>query len=159
MSRLHRLRWLGVALASIGALSLLYACALVAWQYAARLETGSWISLPASLVFAEKTGRVADIAPFLPRLPAAWLGDAEAARWILERLHIGLPYAVAGLVLLLIGVVMVLRQNERIRLEAQAAADRLRRVRLGQYGDPADRREPYIGASVPEVPERQRKAA
>jgi hypothetical protein len=159
MSRPRKLKWLGVSLAGVGALSLLYACALVAWQYAARLETGTWIALPASLVFAEKTGKLADIAAFLPQLPAAWLGNAEAVQWILERVHIGLPYAAAGLVLLLMGVVMVLRQNERIRLEAQAAADRLRRVRLGQYGDPADRREPYIGPSIPEVPERQRKAA
>lgn len=83
----------------------------------------------------------------------------EELAWILERVHIGVPFAVLGILLLAMGVMMVLRQNEILRIEAQAAADRLRRVRLGQYGDPADRREPYIGPSIQEVPERTRKAA
>jgi len=77
---------------------------------------------------------------------------------MLERVHVGVPFAAAGLVLLPAGVLMVVRQNELLRMEARAAADRLRRVRLGQYGDP-DRREPYIGPAIPEIPERARKAA
>jgi hypothetical protein len=153
MSRPHSLRWLGAGLASIGGLSLLYACSLLAWQYASRLQTGNWIALPLKSVFGDPA------APFLPQLPAEWLGDNAALAWVLERLHIGVPFALVGFVLLFIGVRMVLRQNETLRMEQRAAADRMRRVRLGQYGDPGGRREPYIGASAPEVAERQRKAA
>lgn len=138
MTKSHGLRWLGAALACIGGLSLLCASALVAWQYASRLQTGKWTALPAS----------------------SMLGSVpEELAWILERVHIGVPFAAIGFALLALGAVMVLRQNELIRIEAQAAADRLRRVRLGQYGDPAERREPYIGASTPDLPEGTRKAA
>ena len=158
MPRQHRLRWLGAGLACAGALLVLYACALLAWQYAMRIDSGAWIALPASLVFAAQTGKLAPIAAFLPDLPAAWLGDSLAMTWMLEHVHVGVPFAAAGLVLLPAGVLMVVRQNELLRMEARAAADRLRRVRLGQYGDP-DRREPYIGPAIPEIPERARKAA
>ena len=140
MSRPHRLRWVGAGLACVGTLALLYACALLAWQYASRVTTGNWVALP--------------IAAFLPRLPP----QPEALTWALERVHIGVPFAVIGFILLAIGVVMVLRQNEILRIEERAAADRLRRVRLGQYGDP-DRKEPYIGSRIPEIPERTKKAA
>src|SRR5687767_9838000 len=157
MSKPHRLRWVGAGLACVGVLPLFYACALLAWQYASRVTTGNWIALPASLAFADQAalgGRVAPIAAFLPHLPPA----PEALAWALELVHIGVPFAVIGFVLLAIGVMMVLRQSEIARIEERAAADRLRRVRLGQYGDP-ERREPYIGSSIPEIPERTRKAA
>jgi hypothetical protein len=147
------MRWLGASLACIGSLSLLYAGSLLAWQYVSRLQSGKWISLPARSLFGDP------VAPFLPQLPAEWVGDNVAVAWVLERLHIGVPFALLGAGLLAVGVMTVLRQNEKLRMEARAAADRLRRVRLGQYGDPAGRREPYIGAGAPEIPERQRKAA
>lgn len=157
MSRPYRLRWVGAGLACVGVLPLFYACALLAWQYASRVTTGNWIALPASLAFADQaalSGKVAPIAAFLPHLPPA----PEALTWALESVHIGVPFVVIGFVLLAIGVMMVLRQSEIARIEERAAADRLRRVRLGQYGDP-ERREPYIGPSIPEIPERTRKAA
>lgn len=154
----HRLRWLGAGLACAGALLVLYACALVAWQYAMRIETGAWVSLPANVMFAAQTGKLAPISAFLPDLPAAWLGDNVAVAWTFERFHIGVPFAALGLFLLPAGVLMVVRQNELLRIEERAAADRMRRVRLGQYGDP-ERREPYIGSAIPEIPERTRKAA
>lgn len=131
-------------MAGAGALSLLGACALLAWQYATRLQTGAWVGLP--------------IASYLPDVPAGWIGQYPALSWILEKIHVGAPFGVIGAVLLVMGVLMVLRQNEILRMQERAAADRLRRVRLGQYGDP-DRREPYIGPSIPEIPERHRKAA
>lgn len=158
MSRPHRLRGVGAGLACAGAILLLYACALLAWQYAMRIETGTWVALPANIAFAAQTGKLAPIAAFLPDLPAAWLGEHVAIAWVLERLHIGVPFAVIGVVLLAIGALIVSRQTAILRMEERAAADRLRRVRLGQYGDP-DRREPYIGPAIPEIPERTRKAA
>ena len=158
MSRPHRLKWLGAGLACVGTLLLLYACALLAWQYASRIETGAWVALPANVVFAAQTGKLAPIAAFVPDLPAAWRGEHIAVTWVLEHLHIGVPFAVIGVILLAIGALMTSRQNAIIRMEERAAADRLRRVRLGQYGDP-DRREPYIGPGIPEIPERTRKAA
>lgn len=158
MSRPHRLKWIGAGVACAGALLLLYACALLAWQYAMRVETGTWVALPANVVFASQTGKLAPIAALVPDLPSAWLGEHIAITWVLERLHIGVPFALIGVVLLAVGALMVSRQSAILRMEERAAADRLRRVRLGQYGDP-ERREPYIGPAIPEIPERTRKAA
>jgi hypothetical protein len=143
MSRQHLLKWLGAGLAAIGGLSLLCACALLAWQYVSRLQTGKWIALPLRSMLGD----------------AEWLGQNVVVTWVLERLHIGVPFALIGLGLLAIGVLVVRRENEIIRMQERAAADRLRRVRLGQYGDPAGRREPYMGEGAPEISARQRKAA
>ena len=145
-------------MAGVGTLPLLYACALLAWQYAARITTGNWIALPTNVVFSAQTDKLAPIAAVLPDLPAAWLGETPAIGWVLERLHIGVPFALVGFILLAIGVLIVLRQNEVLRMEERMTADRLRRVRLGQYGE-LERREPYIGPAIPEIPERTRKAA
>lgn len=158
MSKVHSKRWLGAGFACAGALALLYACTLLAWQYATRITTGTWVALPVDIVFTAQTGKTAPIASFLPDLPAAWIGQHPGLAWMLEKVHIGLPFALAGAALLLIGVLMVLRQSELLRMEERVAADRLRRVRLGQYGD-LERREPYIGPSIPDIPERHRKAA
>lgn len=160
MHRAHLKRWLGAALATVGALPLLYLCSLLAWQYGSRLETGKWIALPASLAFADKVP-----LPYLPKLPAAWLAQTEA--WppvhlaltsVLAWLHIGLVFAVIGVVLMAFGVLMVWKQNELLRIEEQARADRLRRVQLRQYGE-YERREPFIGPGIPANHSDRREAA
>ena len=158
MSRTYGLRWAGAVLAGMGALPLLYACVLFAWQYAARITTGNWIALPAKVLFSAQTDALAPIAMLLPDLPAAWLGANPLIGWALERVHIGVPFALIGVLAMAIGVLTVLRQNQVLRREERLTADRLRRVRLGQYGE-LERREPYIGPAVPEIPERIRKVA
>lgn len=157
-----RLGWLsGVSLVVLGALPVLYALGLLAWQFGNRLMTGTSVPLSVAALFKEH-----DYA-FLPQLPAAWLqgawiGSPEAQKTlagILSSLHFGLLVAVPGLVLSALGAWIVLRQAAAIDVEKRRREDRLRRVRVGQYRGP-ERVEPFIGAGdIAEAPERKREAA
>jgi hypothetical protein len=145
-------RLLGMALVLAGLACLLYVSALVSWQITARMETGAWVPLPAALLFDGQAG-----PRFVPELPAAWLAMLQA--WppimeILQRLHIGLLFALPGALLGGLGAYMVVSQRNILRLELQRAEDRLRRVAV--YRESA-RREPYIGPAAEEQPRSERR--
>lgn len=138
-------RLLGMALVLAGLVSLLCISALVSWQITARVDTGTWVPLPAALLFDGQA------APrFLPEAPAAWVAALRAWPQLMEllgRMHVGLLFALPGALLGGLGAFMVIRQRDLVRLERQRAEDRLRRVPL--YRDSA-RREPFIGPASEE---------
>lgn len=139
----------------------LYLLGLLAWQYSVRVQAGSWPPLPASLAFTDHTalqaagGKIGAVAGFLPQLPSAWLASAEARPdvhavllWILQYTHIGVIFALCGLLAMWIGVRLAARQSSVIRYEKQRRDDHRRRVRLRQYGE-TERLEPFIGPGIP----------
>ena len=146
-SLLARLLSAGLVLA--GLLSVLYLLALVGWQYYMQVKTGSWAPLPASLAFDDRAyvpdARLLQVLPFLPELPRA----PEWSAWILSRLHVAVLPALMGILLVAFGMRITAQRNLIDRHDLRAREDRLRRVRLGQYGDASgaiERREPYIGS-------------
>ena len=142
----------GVALVVAGLLPVLYFVALLAWQIIAFFQTGSWVALPATLLFTEhsllQAGKAAPVLPFIPEFP--WAGQ-QAAALILDRLQVGLIFALVGLALMALGALGALRQMAVSRAQKQRDEDRVRRVRDYRREDnriePIDERmEPYIGS-------------
>jgi hypothetical protein len=130
-----------VVLVAAGLVPVLYLVALFVWQIAARVQAGSWVPFPATLLFSEHS------FAFIPEFP--WVAPKVLAL-ILDRLHLGLVFALPGLVVMAFGVLVALRQKALIRALKQRAEDRLRRVReYRREGSGADyrdgRREPFIG--------------
>jgi hypothetical protein len=158
-----RLGWLsGISLVVLGALPVLYALGLFAWQFGNRLMSGASVPLSVAALFEEHAW------PFLPQLPAAWLqsawiGSPEAHKTlaaILSSVHFGVLVALPGLVLLALGAWLVLRQAAAIDAEKRRREDRLRRLRVGQYRGP-ERVEPFFGTGevAADPVEQKREAA
>jgi len=132
----------GVALVVAGLLPVLYFVALLVWQIISFFQAGSWVALPATLLFKQHS------LPFIPEFP--WAGH-QAVALILDRLHIGLVFALVGIALMALGALSALRQIAVIRARKQREEDRVRRVRDYRREDnriaPIDERmEPYIGS-------------
>ena len=130
-----------VLLVAAGLVPVLYFVALYVWQITLRLQAGSWVPFPATLLFSEHS------LAFIPEFP--WAAPKALAS-ILDRLHLGLVFALPGLAVMALGVLIALRQIALIREHKQREGDRLRRVReYRQEGSGADawdgRREPFIG--------------
>lgn len=149
------------ALVPAGLALVFYLAALFVWQYSTRLQGGPWVKLPATLLFSDHAAlanaKAAPVLEFIPDFHRTWVADPQAtapeqqvALWVLEQLHVGLGFALAGLMLMALGVLGVRRQNARIRLHKQGRGDRARRMqdyqREGRAPAGLDgRREPYIG--------------
>lgn len=130
-----------VVLVAAGLVAVLYLAALFVWQITLRVEAGSWVPFPATLLFSEHS------LAFIPEF--RWAAP-EALAWILDRLHLGLVFALPGLAAMALGVLVALRQKALIRVHKQRKEDQLRRVRdyrrEDSGADPWDgRREPFIG--------------
>jgi hypothetical protein len=150
-----------VVLVAAGLVPVLYFVALVTWQFAAVFQAGSWVPLPATLLFTDhsllQAGKAGPVLAFIPEFPWPWLASPgsllpahEAVAWVLSRLHVGLVFAIVGLAVMALGVLIALRQIALIREHKQREGDRLRRVRdYRREGSGADawdgRREPFIG--------------
>ena len=120
--------WAAVAIAGLA--PVLYLAGLLAWQIVTRLQGGSWVPLPASLLLTEHS------FAFLPALGWAWLMSPDsllpvhtALMWALSRVHAGAIFGVVGLVLIGLGVLGVLRHSAALRIQRQRAEDSRRRVR------------------------------
>lgn len=147
------------ALVVAGLVPLLYFLGLVGWQIAALVQTRSWVPLPASLFFT------AHSFAFIPQFPWAWLASPDsllpahtALMWVLTKVHAGLAFGLAGLALVAVGILGVLRQRAVLRAQRQAIDDRQRRVRDYRNDNSAaptldERLEPFIS-----VPKRSRAA-
>lgn len=119
----------GVVLVVAGLLPVLYFAVLLVWQIAAFFQTGSWLALPATLLFS-------DHSPLLA---------------LLDRLPVRLLFALVGIAAMALGALSALRQMAVIRERKQRDEDRMRRVREYRREDnriePVDERmEPYIGS-------------
>ena len=151
----------GVALVITGLLPVLYLLALLAWQFSALFEAGSWVALPATLLFADhlalQGGKAAPVLPFIPHVPWPWLMSPDSllplhklVATLLGRVHVGLVFALAGLALMALGALRARQYTNVIRAEKQRRADQLRRVNdycLDESRARAfeERREPYMG--------------
>lgn len=143
---------LSAALVVAGLVPLLYFLGLVGWQFATLLQARSWVPLPASLLFTEHS------FAFIPQFPWAWLVSPDsllpahtALMWVLSRLHAGLAFGLAGLAIIAVGSLGVLRQRAVIRAQRQEIDDRQRRVNdYRNDHSPAptldERLEPFISA-------------
>ena len=134
--------WLvGAALVAVGVLSIGTAAALFIWQYVHLLSNSVWVALPLSLLFAERAAvegsEVAAILPFLPQIPApAWL-EAPAAAWVLEHVHVGIPFLIVGVLVLSPGRRLARRQAHAMRWYRRLAQDRKRRREAYRSAPPA----------------------
>lgn len=109
------------ALVLAGLVSVLYFLALSAWKFVALYKGGSWLPLPARLPFTDHS------------------------------LQLGLIFALVGVAITGVGILLALRQRGAIRVQKQRNEDRLRRVqdyrRESSRADDVDgRREPFIGS-------------
>jgi len=152
----------GVALVVAGLVPVLYFMALLVWQISALFHAGSWVALPATLLFTDhsvlQAGKAAPVLAFIPQFPWAWLMSPDsllpvhmAVTWMLDRVHVGVVFALVGLAVMAVGALSALRQMAMIRDRKQRDQDRLRRVRDYRREDSrADaldgRREPFIGS-------------
>lgn len=136
-----------------GLVPVLYLVALFVWQISALFQAGSWVPLPATLLFTDhsllQAGKAAPVLPFIPEFP--WAAH-KAVVFVLDRVHVGLVPALLGCAIAALGALSALRQMAAIRAQKQRTEDRLRRVRDYRLsGSPADavddRREPFIGAA------------
>jgi signal transduction histidine kinase len=147
----------GVAL--IGLLPVLYLLGLLAWQFNARFESGSWVALPATLMFTDHAllqgAKAAPVLPYIPQLVLlqldwSWTTN-EVAAAILSKLHVGLVPALIGCAVMAVGISGVLRQRMLLRIHKERKNDRVRRIddyrrEASRTGAGDDRREPFIGA-------------
>jgi hypothetical protein len=133
---------MGGALVIAGLLPVLYFAALLTWQFNVLFEAGSWVPLPATLVFSDhsllQAGRAAPVLPFIPHFAWPWLMSPESflpvhplVTSLLGRLHVGLVFAIAGAVVMAIGVFRARQYMSVFRAVNPAVFD--------------ERREPYIG--------------
>jgi len=142
----------GVALVAAGLAPVLYFAALFVWQVTTSLQAGSWIPLPATLLFTEhsllQAGKAAPVLAFIPEL--RWTAH-DAVVVVLNRLHVGLLPALAGLAVMALGTLSAFRQVAVIRFQKQQYQNRLRRTqdyRREVSPDAVDgRREPFISSA------------
>jgi hypothetical protein len=132
------------AVVVVGLAPVLYLFGLIAWQFSTRLEAGSWVALPATLVFTDHA------FAFIPRFDWGWSTNEVVAQ-ILGKLHLGLIPALIGCGVIAAGISGLLRQRVLIRIHKERKKDRVRRIddyrREASRTDAGDdRREPFIGA-------------
>jgi len=141
------LLFFSAVVAIAGFIPVLYLVGLVAWQFSALVDTGSWVALPAALMFADPA------LAYIPQLPRDWTWTAsDSAAWILSTLHIGVVPGIIGCGVMSVGISGVLRQRVLIRIHKERKKDRVRRIeghRRGANRTDAgeDRREPFIGST------------
>jgi hypothetical protein len=130
----------------------MYFAALFAWQLSMLFQAGgSWVPLPATLLFTDhsllEAGKAAPVMPFIPELP--WSPN-RTVNLVLERLHVGLLFGLIGAALMARGLLVASRQAAALRVARQRHEDRLRRVadyRRTDAGTSLDgRREPFISS-------------
>lgn len=150
-----------VVLVVAGLVPVLYFVALVTWQFAALFQAGSWVPLPATLLFTDhsllQAGKAAPVLAFIPEFSWAWLASPgsllpahEAVAWVLGRLHVGLAFALVGLAVMALGALSAFRQMALTRAHKQRNEGWLRRMQdyrdESSAADAVDgRREPFIG--------------
>jgi hypothetical protein len=153
---------LAAAVLLAGIAPLFYFVALLGWQVATGVLTGSWVPLPATLAFTDhallQTGKAAAVLAYLPQLPWDWLMKPqtllplhEVVSGLLGRIHVGLPFGLFGMLVIALGFLFALRQKYAIREAKRRNEDRMRRIddyrRDGSAADPLyARREPFIGS-------------
>jgi hypothetical protein len=144
-----------VALIVLGAAPVIYLSALFAWQIATSMQIGSWVPLPAMLLFTDhaplQAGKAAPVLGFIPDLSWLWRAGADTpppAAWILGKLHFAIVPALIGLMIAAHGAFRLLRQGAIIRARRREHEDRLRRMhdyrRQELTIDTLGRREPFI---------------
>ncbi len=161
-ARILLLSSLGVVL--IGLALLAYLLGLSAWQVHMRLETGSWIALPAGLPFVDRAtlqgGNLAPVLAFIPRLDSTWTTH-DVVWQILSKLHIGLIPGLIGFGVMAVGMSSLLRQRTLIRIHKERRKapvkriDKHRREASPKQATEHGRREPFIGAGVAAAPDRR----
>lgn len=135
----------------LGLAPLLYLAGFVAWQIHTRLETGSWIALPATLAFYDRallqSAGVAPLLAFIPHFDWAW-SNQEAALQILATLHIGLIPGLVGCAVMAVGISSLLRQRVLIRIHKERKKSQVTRLETYRPEPSAadGRKEPFIGA-------------
>lgn len=143
---------LTVALVVAGLMPVLYFAALLVWQITAFFQSGSWVALPATVLFTDhsllQAGKAAPVLPFIPEFP--WAGH-QAVAFILDRLHVALVFALVGIAVMALGVLSALRQMAVIRARKQREEDRVRRMQDYRRDDSRKdafdgRLEPYFGS-------------
>jgi hypothetical protein len=151
----------GIGVVLAGLLPVLYFMALFAWQFSVLFEAGSWVKLPLTLVFTDhsllQASKAAPVLPFIPQLPWPWLMSPDSllpahklVTPLLERLHVGLLFALGGVPVIALGVRCARQHSAALRAEKQRRADQLRRVQDYRFDDSRAhyldaRREPYMG--------------
>lgn len=152
----------GTGLVLAGLVGAAYFVALFAWQWSHALQTRAWVALPLTLAFIERSApkaqKAAPALDFIPQLPGAWLTELQppaqqVATGLMDRVHVGLPPAALGFVLMMLGASLALRQNAVLNAARRLEEDRLRRLRAYRSMDP--RTEPYLGP----VPEKHAEVA
>jgi hypothetical protein len=143
-----------------GLAPVLYFVALFGWQLTTSIQAGSWIPLPATLLFTEhsllQAGKAAPVLGFVPEFAWPWLMNPDAllpvhkaVTSILNRVHVGLAFALVGLPVMALGVLAASRQMAVLRARKRQKEDRLRRARDYRRETSLDaldgRREPFIG--------------
>lgn len=154
--RVRAVRLFGISLVLAGLLLGLCSSTVFSWQVSARLQGGSWVPLPLSILFEDRAtlpaAKAARLPEFLPELGPSWLADLEA--WpiadaivmaLLNKLSIGLVLAVCGVAVAALGALVARRQKARLHAAKRRREDRLRRLR--QYRDNS-RVEPFIGPHI-----------
>jgi len=135
-----------------GVALVLYFAGLFAWQLATLFQAGgSWVPLPATLLFTDQSlleaGKAAPVLPYVPELP--WSPHRTVAL-ILERVHVGLLFALIGLTLTARGMLSTSRRAAALRAQKLRHEDRLRRVADyradSSVGTIDGRREPFISS-------------
>lgn len=145
-------RLFGIVLLLAGLPPVLYCLALVGWQFINYLQMGIWGPLPSSLLFADHPFR------FLPPpLANGWLTNLDAVAWMLPRLHVGVVFAVPGLVVMAVGTLIAMRRAAAVRSPEKLHRDRPRETRQRQSREHAARVEPFIGSDSSSA--RDKKAA
>ncbi len=154
--RARAVRLFGVGLVLAGLFLGLCSSTVFSWQVSARLQGGSWVPLPLSILFQDRAtlpaAKAARLPEFLPELGPSWLADLEA--WpiaeeivmaLLDKLSIGLVLALCGFAVAALGALIARRQKARLHAARRRQEDWLRRVR--QYRDNS-RVEPFIGPHI-----------
>jgi hypothetical protein len=129
---------LGSGLLLAGALALAYPIGLVLWQYMTTVQTGAAVGLPAGLLFADRAlahgPQIAAVLPYIPHVEWAWLANPggwltlhEAVTWTLATVHVGVPFALIAVPLILAGWRLTRRQKVALAVVRMRRADRLRR--------------------------------
>lgn len=131
-----------------GALPVLYFAALGVSQLFLSVQSGRWVALPLSLAFSDHdllaAARAAPLLPFIPEFP--WV-VAPPISALLDRVHVALIPALAGLAFIAAGMLRIRRIADLRRLYRQKEEDRVRRVQDYQREEAPfidGRREPFI---------------
>lgn len=129
---------LAFALIALGVLPAVFAIALVVWQAAMWLQTGTWIALPSRLLVDPsllQSPKLASLAPFVPSLDWAWANHPHSLQLLnkllavlLDRVHLGILAVAVGYAIGRSGALLAARQAEILEWQEQQRADRRRRI-------------------------------